>query len=56
LLQAGISKNRNTKTTINPLQTMSARNGKIARLPRPIREELNQRLELLNIPCCGSLT
>jgi hypothetical protein len=24
---------------------MNARNGKIARLPRPVREELNERLE-----------
>jgi hypothetical protein len=34
-----------SETTLNPIQTMNARNGKIARLPREIREQLNPRLE-----------
>src|SRR5208282_755512 len=34
------------KTTTNPIKTMNPRNGKIARLPHEIQQELNQRLEL----------
>ena len=38
-------KNGYIETTTNTLQIMNARNGKIARLPRSVREELNERLE-----------
>jgi hypothetical protein len=40
-----MTQNSKTETTTNRNKIMNARNGKIARLPLEIREELNQRLE-----------